>query len=76
MESRLVIQQKIKALGLKQNHVALKAGVDPQKLSRYLTNRQKMPMDEFLAICRVLALTLNDFGECDVFSKPEVRDDA
>jgi len=56
-----VIRQNIASRGIKQNYVAEKAGIAPELFRRSLAGERKIPADEFVAICNVLALDIKDF---------------
>lgn len=61
MSANEIIKAHITENGIKQNFVAEKAGMPPELLRRSLEGRRKLQADEFIAICAVLSLDLNDF---------------
>lgn len=63
MTASEVINKYIEEHGIKQNFVADRAGIPPELFRRSLSGDRKMPADEFIAICRVLSLDIEDFAE-------------
>lgn len=61
MSANEIIKAHITENGIKQNFVAEKAGMSPELLRRSLEGRRKLQADEFIAICGVLSLDLEDF---------------
>lgn len=61
MSANEIIKAHIADNGIKQNFVAEKAGMPPELLRRSLEGRRKLQADEFIAICSVLSLDLDDF---------------
>lgn len=56
-----VINNRIDQLGLKQVYVSEHAHMNPELLSRTLRGDRKLKADEFVSLCQVLGLTLEDF---------------
>lgn len=56
-----VINDRIKELGVTQAHVSRKISMDPDLLGRTLHGTRKLKADEFVSLCQVLGLTLEDF---------------
>ena len=56
-----VINNRIDQLGLKQVYVSERAHMNPELLSRTLRGDRKLKADEFVSLCSVLGLTLDDF---------------
>lgn len=56
-----VINNRIDQLGLKQVYVSEHAHMNPELLSRTLRGDRKLKADEFVSLCQVLGLTLDDF---------------
>lgn len=56
-----VINDRIKELGVTQAHVSRKISMDPDLLGRTLHGTRKLKADEFVNLCQVLGLTLEDF---------------
>ena len=56
-----VIKDRINTLGLKQVAVSRQANMNPDLLSRTLQGDRKLKADEFVSLCQVLGLTLEDF---------------
>ena len=58
-----IIDSTIKARGLTQKYVSGQAHMHPDLLSKSLQGTRKLKADEFVMLCRVLNLTLDDFDE-------------
>lgn len=56
-----VIGDRIKEAGLTQVYVSKQAHMNPDLLSRTLQGDRKLKADEFVSLCQVLGLTLEDF---------------
>ena len=56
-----VFREKIKASGLKQKTVAEKMGIQPTVLSAMLTKRRTIQATDFIKLCEILGLTMEDF---------------
>ena len=58
-------EEKIKATiierGLKQSYVAVNAGIADHKLSRSLNGYRRLRPEEFVRLCQVLGLQMEDF---------------
>lgn len=51
---------RIKELGIKQNDLSEKIGVNAQNLSSFLKGNRTIPFDRLEKLCMVLGLTLGD----------------
>ena len=58
-----VISNKIEERGMTMTVVAHRADMSPELLSRTLKGSRKLKADELVNLCRVLELTLDDFGK-------------
>lgn len=58
-----VIRNKIDETGLKRKAVAEMIGVEQQTLSAMLTGRRKIYAIDFIKLCKLLDLTMDDFTE-------------
>lgn len=58
-----VFKARIDKLGLKQKAVAIMAEIDPVILSAMLNGRRKIYATDFIKLCKVLGLTMDDFTE-------------
>lgn len=56
-----VIADRIKERGMTQVYVSRQANMDPDLLGRSLHGSRKLKADEFVSLCQVLGLTLEDF---------------
>ena len=56
-----VIADRIKERGMTQVYVSRQANMDPDLLGRSLHGNRKLKADEFVSLCKVLGLTLEDF---------------
>lgn len=63
MKANEVIKEYLASNGIKQNFVAERAGIPPELFRRSLEGSRKIPADEFVAICTVLALDIEDFKQ-------------
>ena len=70
MSANEVIKNHITNHGMKQNFVAERAGIPPELFRRSLNGERKIPADEFIAICNVLSLDIQDFEE---YRKPTTQ---
>ena len=70
MSANEVIKNHITNHGMKQNFVAERAGIPPELFRRSLNGERKIPADEFIAICNVLSLDIQDFEE---YQKPTTQ---
>ena len=57
------IESTIKERGLTQKYVSGQAHMNPDLLSKSLNGSRNLKADEFVMLCRVLNLTLDDFNE-------------
>lgn len=58
-----IIKEHIVKNGIKQNFVAEKAGIPPELFRRSIDGKRKIPADEFVRICTVLSLDIQDFNK-------------
>ena len=56
-----IIANTIKERGMTQVYVSKQANMDPDLLGRSLHGNRKLKADEFVSLCQVLGLTLEDF---------------
>ena len=63
MKANEVIKEYLSNNGIKQNFVAERAGIQPELFRRSLEGSRKIPADEFVAICTVLSLDIEDFKQ-------------
>jgi len=56
-----VINDRIRARGVTLVFVSKQANMKPDLLSKTLAGHRKMKADEFVSLCQVLDLTLEDF---------------
>ncbi len=63
MKANEVIKEYLSNNGIKQNFVAERAGIPPELFRRSLEGSRKIPADEFVAICTVLSLDIEDFKQ-------------
>lgn len=63
MSAHEVIRKHIIDNGIKQRYVADRIGISPELFRRSLEGKRKIPADEFIGICTVLSLDINDFKE-------------
>lgn len=57
-----IIKKHLVKNGIKQNFVAKQAGISPELFRRSLEGKRKIPADEFVRICIVLSLDIDDFN--------------
>lgn len=56
-----IIKDHLVKNGIKQNFVAERAGIPPELFRRSIEGKRKIPADEFVRICTVLSLDIEDF---------------
>lgn len=61
MTTVTVIRDYIQQHGLKQRHIAARAGIAEKTLSLILCGKRQLRADEFIGLCRALNLDLVDF---------------
>lgn len=60
------IKEIIKERGLQQKFICQKINISCEQFSQCMKGKRKLKTVEFLAICSLLGLQLNDFEECKV----------
>ena len=61
MSANEVIKAYLVRNGIKQNFVAERANIPPELFRRSIDGKRKIPADEFIRICTVLSLDIEDF---------------
>ena len=60
------IKDIIKERGLQYKFVCEKLGLEQVKFSQCMNGKRKFQVGEFLAVCKLLGLNLNDFEGCQI----------
>lgn len=55
------ITDYIRDNGIRQNYVAEKAGIKPNKFSLIMNMKRKLQLDDFVSMCRAINKEPNDF---------------
>lgn len=63
------MRKYIEKSGIKQKHVASKAGIDESSLSLILNGKRKCAVDEYLRLCNALQVTFSEFIESETGDK-------
>lgn len=65
MSAHEIIKDYLVKNGIKQNFVAERAGISPELFRRSIDGKRKIPADEFVRICTVLSLDIDDFKKSE-----------
>ncbi len=65
MSAHEIIKDYLVKNGIKQNFVAERAGISPELFRRSIDGKRKIPADEFVRICTVLSLDIEDFKKTE-----------
>ncbi len=60
------IKEIVKERGLQQKFICEKVKISQEQFSQCMRGKTKFQTIEFLAICSLLELQLNDFKECQI----------
>ena len=60
------IKEIVKERGLQQKFICEKVKISQEQFSQCMLGKRKFQTIEFLAICSLLELQLNDFKECQI----------
>lgn len=60
------IKEIVKERGLQQKFICEKIKISCEQFSQCMKGKRKLKTVEFLAICSLLGLQLNDFEECQI----------
>ena len=63
MEPEIIIRNHIEDRGIKLVFIANKATMSKDTLSKSLSGKRKLKPREFIRVCSVLGLNINDFDE-------------
>ncbi|GHV33523.1 hypothetical protein FACS18949_07700 [Clostridia bacterium] len=70
------INERIRERGMKLVVVAERSNISCDLLGRTLVGKRRLKADEFVALCRVLELTLSDFRNSAAIAESGERDSA
>ena len=65
-KSEKKIKEIVKERGLQQKFICEKVKISQEQFSQCMRGKRKFQTIEFLAICSLLELQLNDFKECQI----------